>query len=115
MNKTQEEGLFPIILSYTMNLNYTNSFVLSFVNISNINIHMLIDQLIYCCLYIALMEKLIDAISEKVQLNSDLKLLITESFKTKEIRKNDQILREDQTSNKLYFLESGVIRSFSLS
>lgn len=58
------------------------------------------------------MEKMITAISEKVRINDELKLLISENFTSIELAKHDQILREDQISNKLYFLEKGVVRSF---
>jgi len=58
------------------------------------------------------MERLISAIGKNIRLHSELRLLITENFTSKNIPKNDQILREDQLSNTLFFLESGVVRSF---
>lgn len=51
------------------------------------------------------MEKMITAISEKVRINDELRLFIFENFTSIELAKHDQILREDQISNKLHFWE----------
>ena len=58
------------------------------------------------------MEKLINEIEKKVMLNPELKSKIPDFFSSEVISKNHQILREDQYADKLYFLESGVVRTY---
>lgn len=55
---------------------------------------------------------LIKAIEEKTKLSFNLEAQVLELFERLEIDKNHQILREDQYANKLYFLESGVVRTY---
>lgn len=58
------------------------------------------------------MEKLIEAFETRVRLTADLKSQVQQLFQCEQLSKNHEILREDQYAQKLYFLESGVIRTY---
>ncbi len=55
---------------------------------------------------------LIKAIEKRTKLNHEIKNQVLTYFERIEVDKDHQLLREDQYANKLYFLESGVVRTY---
>lgn len=55
---------------------------------------------------------LLSSIKQRTQLTNEQEDLVLNYFECAEIEKNHQLLREDQYATRLYFLESGIIRTF---
>lgn len=58
------------------------------------------------------MQKLIHAIQKRVEIDEDLKRALNRSFLPEKIKRKAELLRNGNSCKKLYFLETGTVRTF---